>query len=173
MCSQKISRGGTNSRTYGTTNLVQHLRNKHGERYKLFQQTIEEQKAAPSAKVTTPLRQISLKESEDRVRVWDINDARAKRIHKRIGEMIALDSQPFSVVEDKGFRQLIKELEPHLSPQRGYFHLLEMFMMRREIDWHQKEPRPFSSLRVTTMFLDTSADVDLSVYVHSFSYCIL
>ena len=61
----------------------------------------------------------------------------------------------------------------HLSPHRGYFHLLEMFMMRREIDWHQKEPRPFSSLRVTTMFLDTSADVDLSVYVHSFSYCIL
>ena len=37
------------------------------------------------------------------------------------------------------------------SPQRGYFHLLEMFMMRSEIDWHQKEPRPFSALRVTTV----------------------
>ena len=29
----------------------------------------------------------------------------AQRIHRRIGEMIALDCQPFSVAEDQSFRQ--------------------------------------------------------------------
>ena len=35
---------------------------------------------------------------------------------------------------------------------KSYFHLLEMFMMRRKVDWHQKEPRPYTSLRVTAVF---------------------
>ena len=37
------------------------------------------------------------------VKRWDINDSRAQNIHTKMGEMIALDYQPFSVVEDVGF----------------------------------------------------------------------
>ena len=36
--------------------------------------------------------------TEDRVRVWDINDDCAKRMNRRIEEMTTLDSQPSSVV---------------------------------------------------------------------------
>ncbi|CAH1980952.1 unnamed protein product [Acanthoscelides obtectus] len=46
------------------------------------------------------LRQIKITESFERQ--WDINDSRAKIIHQAIGEMIVLDNQPFSVVENKG-----------------------------------------------------------------------
>ena len=36
-------------------------------------------------------------------RVWDINDSRFICIYKKIGEFIALDCQPLSVVSDVGF----------------------------------------------------------------------
>ena len=42
-------------------------------------------------------------EVQDRGHKWDINDARAQRVHKFMMEMIALDNQPFSLVEDLGF----------------------------------------------------------------------
>ena len=42
-------------------------------------------------------------ESSDKTQMWDINDPRAHKIHTRIGEMIALDYQPFSIVDNVGF----------------------------------------------------------------------
>lgn len=39
-----------------------------------------------------------------------------------IGRMIALDNQPFSIVEDDGFKRLINYLEPRYEiPNRTYF----------------------------------------------------
>ena len=53
---------------------------------------------------------------------WDINDQRAKLIHVKIGEMIARDCQPYSVVEDAGFNALVHVLEPRYHiPSRKYF----------------------------------------------------
>ena len=48
-------------------------------------------------------KQLSLMEVQDRGCKWDINDARAQRVHKFAMEMIALDNKPFSLVEDIGF----------------------------------------------------------------------
>jgi len=42
---------------------------------------------------------------------WDINDARAKAVHQRLGEMITLDYQPMSIVEDMGFGRFVNILE--------------------------------------------------------------
>ena len=52
------------------------------------------------------LKQVSLAKAEDFHKVWDINNHRAKLIHTRIAEMIALDWQPYSVVDDIGFGAL-------------------------------------------------------------------
>ena len=53
--------------------------------------------------------------------MWDINDPRAQRVHRLIGEMIAIDTQPFSIVENEGFTNLLKALEPRYSlPSRRY-----------------------------------------------------
>ena len=37
------------------------------------------------------------------VKYWDINDERSKALNYKIGEMIALDNQPFTIVKDIGF----------------------------------------------------------------------
>ena len=62
--------------------------------------------------VVTKPKQFTLAETHDRGRVWDVNNPRAQLIHRRIAKMIAVDCQPFSIVQDKGFMQLLKTLEP-------------------------------------------------------------
>ena len=47
------------------------------------------------------LCQLTLEGSQDRVKMWDINDPRATTIHKKLGEMIALDYQSTFMVEDE------------------------------------------------------------------------
>ena len=49
------------------------------------------------------------------IRKWDINSPRAQCVHQLITEMIALDSQPLSIVNDVGFTRLLRELEPRYS----------------------------------------------------------
>lgn len=50
------------------------------------------------------------------------NSSRFQKITTKIGEFIATDYQPFSIVEDDGFRKLINFLEPRFKmPSRNYF----------------------------------------------------
>jgi len=87
-CKQKVARGGTTTKTYNTSNLVSHLKINHQELYKRFEglkaQERQDEKPTTSAKA----KQLTLEESGDHVRVWDINDPKAQRIHRVIGEMI-------------------------------------------------------------------------------------
>ena len=54
-------------------------------------------------------------------KIWNVNDAKSRAIHFKIGEMIALDCQPLSVVEDDGFMKLIIFLKPtYPFPSRHY-----------------------------------------------------
>ena len=53
---------------------------------------------------------------------WNINDSRALIIHKKLGEMIAIDGQLIFIVEDPGFINFVKSLEPRYKiPSRKYF----------------------------------------------------
>ena len=122
-CELLVSRGGKTAKTFGTTNLSVHLKGKHLELYTELEKKIKDLKDAKEAREKPrPSRQLSLMECKDQVRHWDINDVRAQRVHRCIGEMIALDCHPFSVVEDEGFIRLVKELEPRYTlPSRRYF----------------------------------------------------
>ena len=60
----------------------------------------------------TGLCQLTLQKREDQTTAWNINDPRACIIHKKLAEMIAIDSQPVSIVEDVGFINFVKTLEP-------------------------------------------------------------
>ena len=92
---------------YNTTNLVNDLKSAHDEAYKQYQQKyteqLENENKKKQEKDLSTSKQLSLMEVQDRGRKWDINDARAQRVHKFVMEMIALDNQPFSLVEDLGF----------------------------------------------------------------------
>ena len=67
-------------------------------------------------------RQPTVEETQTRVKVWDINDPKAECIHCKIAEMMALDYQPLSVVNDVGFTSLLQTIEPKYKvPSRKYF----------------------------------------------------
>ena len=52
----------------------------------------------------------------------DNGSAKARDITNCIARMIAIDLQPYSVVENAGFKQLIKTLElRYIMPGRKYF----------------------------------------------------
>ena len=80
--------------------------------------TAAKEKEAPSSrddKRTTSesrLKQVTLPQTEDVHKVWDINDHQVKAVHIKIAEMIVPDCQPYSVVDDISFGALIHVLEP-------------------------------------------------------------
>ena len=53
-------------------------------------------------------QQLSLEETQELSKHWDINDARSQHVHKRIGKILAVDCQPLSMVEDVGFKEYYK-----------------------------------------------------------------
>ena len=61
-------------------------------------------KAGSSVSDSTGLIQVSLQESAELRKVWDINDSRSKKIHVKVGEMIVIDYQPVAIVDSEGFR---------------------------------------------------------------------
>lgn len=68
------------------------------------------------------LTQPTIQQSVELSQPWPINHRRAALITRRITEMIALDLQPFSMVEDVGFLRLIHTVAPqYVMPSRKYF----------------------------------------------------
>ena len=128
-----ISRGGKACKQFTTTNLRNHLR-KHPKEFLALSADEKErnvaqgkrtQKDMDSSTVTMRKKlktQMTLQQSIDAGKTWDMNSRQAQHITKLIGEMIALDNQPFLISEDLGFMRLMKHLAPryHL-PSRHHF----------------------------------------------------
>lgn len=110
-CKCDISRGGL-GKNASTTSMINHLKRKHVEEYKEFQ----------GASVNKRSNQPTIAEALRSCSKWGIDDQRAKSIHYVIGEMIALDNLPYSIVTNQGFRRLITKLAPQYTlPGRKYF----------------------------------------------------
>ena len=128
-CAEVVSHGGDSAKTFTTSNLVNHLRTNHPVVYQRFFQCKDKKESQRQAvrkqKVEsggfTALRQLTLKGSEDRVKLWGINDPRAAVLHRKLGEMITLNYQPISLVEDIEFFRFVTALEPRYKvPSRKY-----------------------------------------------------
>lgn len=110
-CDCEISRGGV-GKNATTTPMINHLKRKHEEEY------IEFQGETSRKKLTQPTIVNALESCSK----WGIEDHRAKSIHYVIGEMIALDNLPYSVVTNKGFQRLMTKVVPQYTiPGRKYF----------------------------------------------------
>ncbi len=108
LCQAKLSRGGTKSTTYNTSDLIQHLKSQHKAEYKEF--TCDTDKLQQTLQQTLAKRE---KMSRDNPRAIKITDA--------LAEYIALDDQPLSVVDNLGFRRLLCILEPRYEiPSRTH-----------------------------------------------------
>ena len=112
ICSASISREGTKPGNYSVSNLKSHLQSKHITE---FNSLIQPRNSMESTDVQSMELQINY---------FSQSSIRAQQITKAIGVMIALDMRPFSIVENKGFRDLISLLEPRYKiPNRKFFSL--------------------------------------------------
>ena len=129
-CDQLVSWGGGTTKCYNTTNLISHLKSNHSDEYVKFtelkskkdtdQETARRDRASSGG--ICALHQLTLHGSKQRVHQWDINDSRATSLHKKLGEMIALDCQSISIVEDIGFNCFVKAIEPrYIIPGQKHF----------------------------------------------------
>ena len=131
-CGDLVSRGGESTKSYNTSNLVSHLRSQHSEEYINFtklkvsreseRETVRKERGKTSS--IGGLRQLTLagRCASEKVKQWDINDSKSTLLHKKLGEMMALDCQPITIVEDIGFNCFVNALEPRYAiPSRKYF----------------------------------------------------
>ena len=135
ICKRRVKRGQKDKgpKSYSTAPLHNHLKRWHTTAYNSayadFKKGKEETKGLSSS--LTPMErklkeiqsvQSTLQGSFAAKRIWDITDQRSLAISKKIMKMMVSDNQPFSIVEDQGFIELIAHLEPHyLIPSRKYF----------------------------------------------------
>jgi hypothetical protein len=116
LCKTKLTRG-TNPKNFSTSPMIQHLRAKHIPVFKTYQkacvekaevkekkQVLHTSRLTDSSTASSSMSQcqISLEQSLERVKKWDIKSAEAMRIHRAIGLMIIKDMEPFQVVEKEG-----------------------------------------------------------------------
>ena len=97
-------------------------------------------------------------EAETKVKVWDINNPHAVRIHKLVGEMIATNNQPFSAVHDTGFNRLIKTLKPrYVLPSWKYFLKSIVPDIKEEIN------AKLAEMLVDVLYLSLTTEIQSSI----------
>ncbi|CAG5054202.1 unnamed protein product [Parnassius apollo] len=137
-CQGIISRGGQ-GRKANTTSMTNHIKYKHNELMPQLAGSIKSSsnevhlssrsQSQPEPFSPTPVPSTSARGEvyiqqtiQDSVMVqWSLQDSRSREISVAIGEMIALDNQPLSIVENSGFISLMKKLKPkYVLPSRKY-----------------------------------------------------
>ncbi|XP_061913720.1 zinc finger BED domain-containing protein 4-like [Entelurus aequoreus] len=115
-CKKLVMRGGTKTSSFNTSNLISHLFKNHKEIHAEYKRKMD---AKTPKKGST---QLSLIDCAEKKTKYDKNHPRAKAISQKIIGCIALDNQPFSIAQDKGFTKLVEFLEPRYAmPNRKYF----------------------------------------------------
>ena len=127
VCEEVISRGGASTKNFNTSNLRYHLKREHRGKYDELEVKEAERSDQREAEDTTKrrktdIRQLTLAEVKENKESWTYDHPQHKKITNWIAEMMALDSQPFSIVEDAGFLRLLANVCPkYVMPSRKYF----------------------------------------------------
>ena len=107
LCRSQLSYSGN------TTNLRTHIERHHPIEHKLIN---------PEPRKEQYSKQQTLEEVVERLNPLSSDSERHVKLVSAIGNFIAQDMQPLSVVENKGFLDLMKVAEPRFKvPSRGYF----------------------------------------------------
>ena len=122
-CQENVARGGDKTNSFNTSNLRKHLRNRHPEKLRELEENEKEASRKKAVvKEQTSSSQATLEECLEWTRPYPIDHPVAQRITHFIAEMMALDCQPFSIVEDQVFVRLLNHLQPRYQlPSRKYF----------------------------------------------------
>ena len=121
-CSARIPRGGKKTSTFDTSNIIAHLKNRHcGEVVlKEYEAAVVAAIGAAKAKTTRSV-DVPIREAFENCKKFSRDSEKAKAINDKVMEFIELDDQPFSVVENPGFHNLIALLEPRYTLPSGRF----------------------------------------------------
>ena len=87
VCGDQVSRGGSSTKTFNTTNMVYHLK-KHKEEFAAYSASASKGKNPAAA--TPSNSQPTLLQLAERSKGLDINSSKAQAIYAIIGEMIAI-----------------------------------------------------------------------------------
>jgi hypothetical protein len=131
VCQKNITRGAPGKpKDFSTSNLIAHLRSMHRTEFCAMQ----DKKSSSSSLFLLSQSSISLRVPSATggqqtlaqciagTQQWSYDHPSALKIHHAIGQMIAVDLQPYQLVENDGFQQLLKLLEPRYKvPSRKYF----------------------------------------------------
>ena len=107
-----VARGGDKTTSFSTSNLWKHLQIHHLDKLK---ELLESEKAASKEKASSS--QVTIKECLERAQPFPSDHPTAQKITHLIGKMMAVDCQPFSIIEDQGFIALLSQLQPRYKFQ--------------------------------------------------------
>ena len=102
-----------------TSNAMKHLKSKHQEEYQLVHAQQEESKRLRLEQRQSSAeqsKQVSLETTLERSRVYPRESTRCKKLDESLVRMLAVDLQPASIVEDRGFLTILHSLDPKYQP---------------------------------------------------------
>lgn len=108
ICAERIKRG-ISLPSCSSTPLSNHLRSKHSKELNEAQKRKAEDAAGTDQ---PPLKQLNIRNSLEGGASYPSNCAQSTSLTQSIAKMIALDCQPFSIVDDEGFNTLMKMAKP-------------------------------------------------------------
>ena len=158
-CNEVVSRGGTNPKHFNTSNLRKHLQS-HEKEYKEFCEKDAAKNEEGKLKKAN-FKQLTLQSIAEKRKPYPSDHPRVKLLTYRIAEMISIDLQPFSVVEDTGFIRLVAELDSRfVLPSRRY--LSEVVVP----EIHAKAKFKVTELLQSTKYISMTTDIWTSTNCH-------
>ncbi|OCT87322.1 zinc finger BED domain-containing protein 4 [Xenopus laevis] len=117
-CGRTISRGKKPT-NLGTSCLLRHLQRFHGN---VLQNNSVSKTLCPADSQTPVKTELTASSFDDTTDKFSDSHPVAKKITSLVAEMIALDLQPYSFVNNVGFNRLLEYLQPQYSlPSASYF----------------------------------------------------
>ena len=107
LCGESVKTSGN------TSNQLKHLKIRHDKEYSLVQD--EQEKTKIQKKEKLPVKQSNVTTIEmalERSQPYGKESAHRKLIDKALIKMLAVDCQPASIVEDRGFLDLLQVVDP-------------------------------------------------------------
>jgi len=126
LCNTEISRGSAKDRRFSTSALITHLRSKHSSELTSAENDRKQHSSSslPAAPATGPFTgdqkrkrwaDTTLDDVLEKKQMWNRNHPSAVTATKHLAEMIAIDLQPYSIVENVGFQRYSRHLEPRYA----------------------------------------------------------
>ena len=110
VCSDRIPRGGNIPKSFNTTNLRKHLEHWHQDKYRELLE-VEKEKARVKKSDERQALQPKIDESFEALKPYSTESPQYIAITNAVARMIVTDFQPFSVVEDEGFKLVLNVMD--------------------------------------------------------------